>query len=44
MAGSMGRMVPLLLALALAPAVAPAEGTLRAIAEIDAFTEDATPR
>ena len=44
MAGSMGRMVPLLLALALAPAVAPAEGTLRSIAEIDAFTEDPTPR
>ena len=44
MAGSMGRMVPLLLALALAPAVAPAEGTLRSIAEIDAFTADATPR
>ena len=40
----MGRMVPLLLALALAPAVAPAEGTLRSIAEIDAFTEDPTPR
>ena len=40
----MGRMVPLLLALALAPAVAPAGGTLRSIAEIDAFTEDPTPR
>ena len=40
----MERMVPLLLALALAPAVAPAEGTLRTIAEIDAFTEDPTPR
>ena len=40
----MGRMVPMLLALALAPAVAPAVGTLRSIAEIDAFTEDPTPR
>ena len=40
----MERLVPMLLALALAPAVAPAEGTLRSIAEIDAFTEDPTPR
>ena len=45
----MQRVLPLLLVLALAPAAAPADGTadgavLRTIAEIDAFTEDATPR
>ena len=40
----MQRVLPLLLAFALVPAVVPAEGTLRSIAEIDAFTEDATPR
>ena len=35
----MQRVFPLLLALALAPAAVPAEGTLRTIAEIDAFIE-----
>ena len=46
----MQRVLPLLLALALlVPAAAPADGTdggavLRSIAEIDAFTADATPR
>ena len=40
----MQRVIPLLLALAIAPTAVPAEGTLRSIAEIDAFAEDATPR
>ena len=40
----MQRAIPLLLAFALLPAALPAGETLRSIAEIDAFTEDATPR
>ncbi len=40
----MNRALPILLAFALLPAVLPAGETLRSIAEIDAFTEDATPR
>jgi signal transduction histidine kinase len=40
----MHRSLPILLAFAIIPVVLPAEETLRSIAEINAFTEDATPR